>query len=230
MGIRRIRLAAPLCKSVFSLGESGFESLGAHQLCALSPTAEAPDLSSGQSEFESQRAHYTHRFSWERTSAPTRMDGVRIVGGVPTYYGRGIEGVERLTWNSNSNLQNKFDNDMLKGLGLNFSANRNPFRDRAKSDADSRRRQSHAQSPRSEGQRSDGQRSEVRSLSLNSITEEFRPSGSKDSEGLFIFGIDFGVRFRALGKWLNPPDLGSGDFPVRVRGARPFCRTARPDL
>ncbi len=29
------------------------------------------------------------------------MDGVRIVGGVPTY------------------LQNKFDNDMLKGLGLN---------------------------------------------------------------------------------------------------------------
>jgi hypothetical protein len=73
------------------------------------------------------------------------MDGVRIVGGVPTYYGRGIGGVTRLTWDSRDNLQNKFDNDMLKGLGLNFSAKRNPFRDRTKSDADSRRRQSHAQ-------------------------------------------------------------------------------------
>jgi RNA-directed DNA polymerase len=37
-------------------------------------------------------------------------------------------------------------------------------------------------------------------------------------------------RFDFLGKWLNPPDLGSGDLPVRVRGARPFCRTARLDL
>jgi len=31
----------------------------------------------------------------------------------------GIRGVAKLTWNSNGNLQNKFDNDMLKGLGLN---------------------------------------------------------------------------------------------------------------
>jgi hypothetical protein len=46
------------------------------------------------------------------------MDGVRIVGGVPTYCGRGIGGGARLTWNSNGNQKNKFDNDMLKGLGL----------------------------------------------------------------------------------------------------------------
>jgi hypothetical protein len=65
MGIRRIRLAAPLGKSVFSIGESGFESLDTHQLCALSPTAEAPDLRSGQSEFESQRGTI-------RTASPGR--------------------------------------------------------------------------------------------------------------------------------------------------------------
>ena len=30
-GVRRIRLAAPVCRTVFPFGESGFESLGTHQ-------------------------------------------------------------------------------------------------------------------------------------------------------------------------------------------------------
>jgi hypothetical protein len=57
LGVRRIRLAAPACRAVRSLGASRFKSGDTHQKGPVVQRAEATGSKSVQSGFESQRGH-----------------------------------------------------------------------------------------------------------------------------------------------------------------------------